>query len=417
MKFYYKKTLVLSFFLMIISPTYGYIGDYTPTKAQLPLPETRLEKTWLSSIDINLHGGSTTKARDYKGNTQELLNVYGYHNMHLLGKGVPSLKDTDDVIKNLFNITPTTDDFGKLEYKGTYESLGVSINFTQNFCKGFFGQIHLPFVSEKVSSISYTDKTSSSDPGYITWKRFLNKFDTVMTQNDIDTGNSTYTGLNDAAVFVGWTYNNDDTEILDFFDATIKFGCLLPSSQQKNIDETFSIPSGTNNHIGLPASFDIAIGGYDWVTLGLHGSALFLFQKTKEMRVKTNAEQNGFIKLAKSNTTVDAGTVWTLGTYVKAERFIKGLSCTIGYSGTIKRPDVLTPETTVSTATIASSDKAYTGWEKHTVHFGLDYGFEDPERRWSPHIGFSYNRIFSGTHVFDNHLWGGNFGVVIALDF
>ena len=99
MKLHYKKSLIaLAILTCTSSHILAWLGHYNPTKAQSPVPEPRLEKPWLASLELEFLGGSTTKSRDSDGNSQELLNLYGNQNMRLLGYGVPDLEDPGNIL-------------------------------------------------------------------------------------------------------------------------------------------------------------------------------------------------------------------------------------------------------------------------------------------------------------------------------
>ena len=87
------------------------------------------------------------------------------------------------------------------------------------------------------------------------------------------------------------------------------------------------------------------------------------------------------------------------------------------YSITKKDPDTLTPQTNVTTASIASNEPMYQGWNKHTINFAFQYDVEKDNNRCVPSIQLSYNKTIGGKRVFKGKLWGGQIGLDIALKF
>ena len=115
--------------------------------------------------------------------------------------------------------------------------------------------------------------------------------------------------------------------ILDF-----KLGMIFPTGKKQNVDSAFDIPFGYNGHLGFGASFDFAVGVYNWLTFGGYGGAIIFADKTREIRMKTDIRQNGFIKLAKGCATVDKGTIWYAGAFGKLDHIAAGFSVLGGYT-------------------------------------------------------------------------------------
>ena len=420
-----KLSLVLITIFVLSLPTknFPFFGSYTFNKAQLPIPETRESRPWLTSFDAEFFIGSTEKSEDQKGNTTELLNLYGLHNMKALGTGVTNLDPTktEDNVLIALNGMASRDNFGMFEFKGKYSIKEVGIDLKQNFSRGFFAQILIPIVSESTGDITYTDKSpdggTAPNKNSIEWQNFLAYFDRILEKYKLNIKETTYEGLGDVGAFVGWTYNNKSNEQLDFLNATIKTGVLFPVSTEAEEGICFDPASGSNGHRALNTSFDVALGAYDWLTIGIHGGALLFLDKNKEIRIRTSSEQNGFIKLEKAEANISPATTWTFGTYLKAEHFLRNLSFKLAYSFVKKGNDIVNPKTNVSSTEIASKDSIYQDWHKQTLHLNFEYDFGEEEAKFNPKVGFSYNYILDGKRVFKTNLWGGSFGLDIALKF
>jgi len=386
--------------------------------------EPRLEKDFLSSLDITFAGGWTKKGHNGNGDTVELLNIYGLHNMHQLGLNVPGkdLTTQEDIALTLLSLVPSRDSFGKLEFSGSFETTEANFAWTQNFIRGFFFQAHLPVRQLQITNIKFVDKspTDCKFPNKNTpqWQMFLNLFNAILKKYNVSIANIKRTGIGDTTFLLGWTRNYEETEEIDLIDVTFKTGFLAPTSRIKNEDLAFDIPLGYNGHWAIPASLDIAIGAYDWLTVGAHLSGLFFFNKTRLIRMQTSVEQNGFIKLAKGCALIDPGSLWHASGYLKADHVAQGLSLLLGYSLMHKNEDELTPVDTRSfNATAANSDEMLQGWQSHTLHFMIEYDFTKEESKVGPRVGLFFDYLVGGKRVFKTSMIGLGFGLEIMWNF
>lgn len=395
--------------------------------------EPRFEKDLLFSFDAEFKEGSTNKGRacgcfspmlTCEDGLVELLDIYGKHNMQLLGLNVPQ-KELDkfpDTTLTLLSLLPTRENFGQFSFSGTFNISQIDITLTQNFKRGFFATMHLPIRHLEISCIQYTDLSpdgpqipNKKNP---VWQSFLTQFDTIMEVAGLNIGAFKKNGVGDLSCMLGWTNNYETTEFMDFVDITIKTGILFPSGDKKDPDKVFGLPMGYDGHVGLPLSLDVAFGLYEWLTIGGHLEGLFLFNHTKDLRIKTAAQQSGFIKLAKTEANVRPGAIGKLGTFVKADHVIGGLSLLIGYSFSVKANDKIDPCSTGDfNAFIAENDQMFQQWKIHTIHGAAEYDFTREEARFGPRVGLFYNWDVGGKRTFKTNTAGVTIGLDITLDY
>ena len=386
--------------------------------------EPRLEKAWLTSFDLTVGAGSTREARNKNGSSTCLLDLYGLHNMHKLGEGVPGKDPANsaDAILTMLALQPERDCFGQLLFQGKFGIIEGNFWFHQNFSHGFFLQVHVPFRKLTVEEICSIDLSPNDDicsnENTPIWQAFLKNFDAILCRYGLDIGNFQETGVGDVTVSLGWTPNFEDLPVFDFVDTTFQVGVLIPSAKDNDINKAFSLPLGYNGHIGIPLSTDLAIGAYDWLNFGIYINALFFLDKTKCMRMKTSLDQNGFIKLAQGEAIVKRGSIWHAGAFIKADHFAAGLSALLGYSFANKNRTMLTPKDLFAfDSTIVNSDEQLQAWKMHTLHFIVDYDFAKEGNRFGPRIGFFYNHQLGGKRVFKTGVGGGMIGFDIAWDY
>lgn len=386
--------------------------------------EPRIEHDWLSSWDIFVAGGSADTARDCNHCTVPLLDLFGTHNMHELGVNVPDkdLSDPLDVILKDLENTVARCNFATFSLCGEFKLIEAYIAYAQNFKRGFFAQFILPIRRFDINCIRFNDLSPCDDacPNIETpiWQTFLANFDAILHKYDLSRKPFCETGIGDLAILAGWTHNYQETDVLDFVDFTVKLGVLVPTSKERDENKIFALPFGYNGHIGIPIAIDLAFGAYEWLNIGLHFDVIGFTNKTRCMRVKTAPCQSGLIKLAKAEVKVDKGSLWTAGTYLKADHFTLGFSLLFGYSFVNKKSDQLTPCNCILFCTpILNDDEMLKGFKMHTLHFALEYDFTKEDANFGPRIAVFYNHQVGGKRIFKTNMVGGNAGIEIAWDF
>ena len=382
--------------------------------------EPRYEKAWLSSLDISVGAGSTGSSRDFDNQTADLLNLYGPHCFQKLGEGVSGKDPNNPLDLILINLAlqPSRGCFGRMIYDGTFKVTEANFMFTQNFTHGFFGQIQVPVRTMELCDLCRCDISPSDLPcpnrDNIWWQAFLENFDAILRRYCVQINCFKHTNAGDAAFLLGWTTNYEETEVLDFIDITLKSGLLTPTGRERDIRNPFDIPSGYDGHYAIPLFLDTAFGLYEWLNLGFHVNALVFFKTTKTIPMKTSLAQNGFVKLARGRAEIDRGTLWNIGSYLKADHFAHGLSLLVAYSFAQQDQTKLTPCETLFDATIVNNDETLSGFKMHVLNFILEYDFAREDSRWGPRVGFFYNLQVGGKRVFKTNMAGGLFGLDVS---
>ncbi len=226
------KKLVLFFFILVIFSHFLTYAFNIPKfyHAKIFQDETRFSRDWLSTVDLTIAGGSRH-----------------FHQ--------PSHK-------------------GKLDFTELY------FQYYQNFKKGLFFQLYLPFSWIKISDIELT--AAHACP-----------LDHCMRKGSIYS----------PALLAGWTLNYEDTTHLDFIDATFQLGALLQTPHDAVAFPLF--PIGYTTKPGFAAAGSCALGALEWLTLGTYGQAL-LFAPA---------------------------TIWSSGAYIKLDHIIPTFSAMLCLCG------------------------------------------------------------------------------------
>ncbi len=386
--------------------------------------EPRFEKNWLTSWDFLISGGSTKKAFNCNGQKTALLNVFGLHAMQNLGADIPCLDEQNELDRILIDLNnlPCRDNFGKLLFKGDFSIVEAVINGYQNLCSGFFLQLYLPIRRLTIQNIQYCDKSPEDtivpNKNSPEWIQFLGNFSQILARYGRSITNVHRMGIGDLTLLAGWTFNNQDTTYADYYDVTAKFGILFPTGKKRSLRNPFDLPLGYDGFYGMPLKFDCSMGYWEWLTCGAHIGALFLFDRSRCIAMKTAHDQNGFIFLTSGKALVDPGTIWDIAAYTKADHIFRGLSLLVGYCFTLKERDCIKPDTTnIFIPEIVNSDQRFRSWQMHVIHWFLEYDFAHEPSDIGPRIGFFYNWIIGGKRIFDTTMAVASVGIDIEWCF
>jgi hypothetical protein len=384
--------------------------------------EPRFEREWLSTLDVFVGHGSESVGRDCHGKKTCLLNIYGPQNVAQLGAGLALDSSPEDTkLRNVLAI-PGRGPFGLVQFGGKFKITEGVIDIKQNFTHGIFTQLNLPIRSLKITNIGIEDlsPTDNAFPDSTTpaWTQLILSLNDVLEHHGLSAGPVRTTGVGDFSWLVGWTHNHQNTELLDYVDVTVKTGVLFPTGKARNENAVFSLPTGYNKHWGIPFIFDASVGMWEWFTFGLNSGVLAFFPNTKNIRMKTSFEQNGFIKLGQGCARVYPGNIWHFGMYVKGDHFNERVSFLLGYSYNKKSQDhIYALDEQLFSNAIINTDSMLFDWIMYTIHALLELDFADEKRTWHPRISFYINAPVAGVRIFNTLEGGADFGLDVSWNF
>jgi hypothetical protein len=393
--------------------------------------EPRLEHDYLSTFEATVSGGSTSEGRSANNNIVPLLDIYGLQNIQTLNVNTPFTNPNNqyDMLLNNLAALPQRPGFATLSVDGKFHIIESNLSFTQNLSHGLLLFFYLPVRKLKINDITFTDLSPNDDifPNKNTpeWQAVLQNFNPLLKNYGICTS-ATEIGVGDFSSYLGWTHNYQETTTIDFVDVTLMAGLLSPTGKQKNEHNPFSLPTGYNGHWGLPLCAMLSLGHYEWVTFGGYVNSLFFFNKNKNMRLKTDADQSGIIKLASGDVSVHKGPLIHTGLYFKADHFGHGFSFTTAYSFASQQKSHLSPDFAKASSgrlcnpaqfncAIINSDPELAGWNMHTFNFILEYDFAREGDKIGNRVGFFYNLEIAGKRTFNTNIAGGMYGIDISL--
>ncbi len=366
--------------------------------------EPRFEKPYLGTMDVQLAGGESHRGVNRCHKKTNILGLYGPENICSLSKaGCTQI--------------PLPDNPAILCFQGLADVFEADFNFYQNFSYGFFTHFHLPVLLVQIYPSGYlANVCCGTDASYKpVWQNSFKPLEPFLNEYHQYLNPIHESGLSDSTLFLGWTKTYLDTCYLDYMDFTLKTGVLFPTGKKKNLDLVFDIPFGYNGFWAVPLSGDVAIGCFDWLSVGVHADSLFFFDKNQCINMKApHQTSSGLVRLARGNARVHHGTVWRVGTYIKADHFFNGLSLTLAFSYEQKNRSKVRPCDKVFDYAFINDDERFKKWDRSIIHFIAEYDFSTEGSPLGPHIGVFFDRQLEGRRVFHMQMTGGYIGFDVA---
>lgn len=399
----------------------GFI--YTPNLYYLinPFSEPHYPRGGMTSVEFQLAGGPAHSGRNGSKESVNILEIYGDYDIAALGIGAisnPQSSEYNAMLAALYGSGIEESGTGFLEYSGKMSQFNGKFYLGQNFAHGFFADIIVPFAHVNIKDVSFTDISTGPDTEDVVWIAVRNNLTNILAQYDLAASDYKKTGVGDILIGLGWSYSKLDSNVLDFFDTTLKFNISVPSSSKRNQDQAFAVPLGYDGHVAFPIYFDMSAGFFDWFTLGTHVDGVFFVSKTSNMRINTNPNQTGMIKLLTGEAKRSMAPQVDVTAYAKADHLFGKLSGYFGYNFLYKGHDTITPsDLTLFDSTIANADPMLKSFYSHSLLTGLDCDFSKEDRKFNPHVGIFYTRPVAGKRVYQTNNVGGTIGLHIRWDF
>ncbi len=421
MRIHKKNLLLLVCSVMVFQKIYTdpsqphfYVATYNSLKP-------RAERRGLVNFDINAFHGKTSKGKDARNNTTNILGIYGPQEMHMVGKNVdltPFSAANQAILTNLWKDTQSDPLYATMAFSGKISyslfEFKAGINITDNI----FVACIIPLSTISVSDTAYVD-TTPADISDAPWQAFYANFDSILKQAGLTFGPAHNGGIEDVALYTGWTKNKDDFQSLYFLDFTIALGISIGSAKAKDQNSLFDIARGYNRHKGFLSSFDLALSPLEGITVGLGLSNVYLFKRTQFTRLQSAPGQNGFVKLSGTQATCEPGSIYRFGGYVTYDKNVFGATVSYNYVCQTPGETFSTPIPALFPPDVVNADTMFARWSQHVIGLAatIDWAADDPNRFAFPHASIFYNCVIKGNQSFLNNTVGGNLGVALTLDF
>ncbi|HJM68960.1 MAG TPA: hypothetical protein QGF02_03380 [Candidatus Babeliales bacterium] len=382
---------------------------------------------WQFKVETAAYGGSSDEGFNGCGKKVPLLDIFGLENIKDLAEGVPDsiLAQSSSTFLNTLYTQDTGPNFGKGFWSGSIENFEWDITLLQNFDKGFFLELFIPYRSIELSNVVFHDlstENNSDTVDFAEWETFVKSLSGNLDEYGLKVGPTDTSGIGDIVLLLGWSFCFFDSCMLEKWkvnaiETTLKFGPLFSSSNTVPSNRVFGLSRGYNGHKGFPLIFNGTIYFRKWISFGAHISGIFFSSRNRRIGMKTASTQNGWIKLAHGKTQIDRGPIWTFGSYMQTNIY-QGFSFLFGASFTQEEETILTPcNTDVFNYKTTNKDSRLESWEFGMFHFQLEYDFTSTKNPNAPYIHCFASVPFHGKRVFDTMLFGGTFGINCAWKF
>ncbi len=402
-----KSTVALTIALGVLFYHPMLNGYYLPVQFYAPkmfLAEPRIQKDWLSSLDVTISEGATTHSLNNIGQRVPLLDIYGNHSIN------PMLHTIEPCSAHLPIINATASLCARFRFNQT---LFCAI---QNYINGFFVSLFLPIRYLSIIWPQFIDCTDISQTNTALAKElggFFNHY-------GLHKNKTSSVGVGDMVALIGRTWSLFSNPYLDFIDISAQMGLLLATSKQRNEDRILSLPLGFDGHWGCLGAGDISFGAFEWVTLGMHVDLIAFIPHNGDMYIKTNMSESGIIFLSKRSVRRFRLPQISSGIYIKADHFARGFSFTMAYTFTYQGKTHLSlvgSHENHSSSSLLSHDTRFAHWYSSVMHCSLEYDFTSRTDIVGPRIGIFYDTPISGKNIFLTPALTGQVGIDITWNF
>lgn len=414
-------------------------------------------KPWTVFIGDRIRFGQTHDSYDNHESKSALFNKAGSWDLVHLGLGLNDA-DRDNPLKPatrakwgapaapFSGLNNLAADDGKADVSGTLKILDMRHTVALTLPLGFFVDAALPVRQITTEGVIITPKGALVINGVAINTYLTNDLPLIAKEHgvELNLARTTKVGLGDLAVAGGWQGAHDNkSTIFTYLKGLFKAGALFPTAHGQNKDLLISFPFGYNGHYGFFGRGAVEVTIFDAFTVGATvGSTVFL-KKTQEMRVNTNPDQNGFLKLQKTRVREDLGSLINLAGYIKADKIVRGFNLLLGYSFTQQEATLLearsddylrdftaaqlanlqaggarTPLSFISRSEVLNSDPALRAWQQQVLHAGMSVDTQVlTGGKLGAVLGLEYAYPVMGKRVYATGMFGGSAAFKMIFNF
>jgi len=455
-----SRILILLFFV-VSSTFFSLFALDLPVFYRAPYFQNTFEKDeakYTTQFSFKYMHGQTHKTWDDGNNKVSLFSGYGYADITKLGLNYEN--PTQEIKAYWFDQnapfnpavykSKTNPMDGLIDFNGKFEMDEFAILIQQDLFWGLFVQVYVPLRDIRLKGITYknlgADKIGGANNDAVNVEDFMqNQLNPILKSVGVNDYKKSYSdsGVSEVLISAGWhKWSKIASPIIKTISGSAQVGALIPACGEKTQDVAFSIPLGYDNFYGANFRANIFVGIFDWAGVGGSAGGSLLFSEKRNIRVKTDYQQAGWIQLQKAYIDVETGSEWDFEGYVQLGP-VYGLSCMVGYSYARQEsthytnkdanflktysedklnqkpwdqdyPDQIFPYV-VSKDGILNSDQKLRAWDIHTLHLVAKYEVEC--NKFDPSIQFEYNYPFYGINSWPTDTWGGTANLMIKFKF
>lgn len=392
MKLWSHKVLIYLLISTIRGPIslYGFAEGHF-YRARCFQDEPHTHQAGISTLRARFLGTSTRTSFDGHGHKVPLLSLFGPIHLPSFGIDTPC---ENLFLSSLFSLT-------EAQFEGFL-----------NFDQGFFAHAYVPVRSITLTDIEPLGSNRSDHEA-------LEALTQKLKNRGLRLESVRKSGVGDLVVLGGWGWTTYNLSSADFFETELQAGVLFPTSKRNDLTlVTDFVPIGYDGHWAIPLITHIATGYLNWITMGFRSETLFFFSKTQPTRLKADDEQYGLIRTKiDSSARTEAGILWDVSVYFKADHFMKGLSLAFEYTHEHKNRSHVHPSKSKVNKRAANEDPLLSGWTMNIFHVALEYDWSYEDNPSGPCLGLEYNYVINGKHIFNASTTAGYVGLNLTWDF
>jgi hypothetical protein len=413
---------------------------------------TQKVKNWTTEVSVRVGTGSTYDSFNDHEEKKSLFSGTGPFNLVRLGTNLDDI--TSKPVTNEFwgtngtftNLTNLEELDGKALFGGRFRATEFDLCILQNLFWGFYVHVFVPYKDYHIDRIA-TKLLGSPTVNGVSMETFLNvDLPLILKENGLKRYDAPFkkSEIADGSFSVGWHgYKNDLCGMVSSLGGLLQLGAIAPFAANNEVNTVFAIPLGYDHQPGVLGRIAAEVGFWNIFKLGAHFGSLTFFRKNKKLRLKTDKHQNGWIILEKSKGSVDFGSFWEVGGYIKIDQLVKGLAFIVGYSFVKQertkihvkdheyletlRKDAFDPNIVYigtngpnvrlfSQDSYANSDRRLHGWDMQTLHLVASYDMSYAIKGgWGPLFKVEYSYPIVGKHCWTTDFIAGSLGFTVSL--
>lgn len=421
-----KPILFRNFFaLSLLLAHCSVLSQHFMHQSGTPSGKVCLNQDHNMSVRLSVSGGTSSKARNGDGTKVELLNLYGDEETAYMFHGVDLSYLTGNLlilgqnlqVKDLTNKSAT---FGNVRWSGKMNMFSGKLSIQRHISDHFSMKVSAPFHHFNIKNTSAVDLTAANEIDGDVIAATAN-FDALLAAYNIHAGDVKDFSFGDIQMFNCLHFTREADETLGQATVSIASGITLPTARQRKLTEAFYVPMGNNGHVGFPMAVDATLSVHKNATFTVHfGSEMFL-KHDGVFRMKTDINQNGFIKLATGQAREKLGYKCDVNGGIHMHDDSKEYGLGVEYRWERQGKTTLVPFDTANfDETIVNSDSMLQTWQRHNIVVKASFAPQWDEANHEsacPRFSFSYTQPIKGKRIFNTNMFAGSLGLDFTWDF
>ncbi|NDD54886.1 hypothetical protein EBZ39_13650 [bacterium] len=398
-----------------------------------------------ASLEVRLGSGSAHRSFGPHERKTGLFNAHGPFDVVRLGQNLQDLTSKPVTARYWGAAGRPFDDLstlqpgdGLVEVSGNFHTTTVDIALKQTLFSGFYAEALVPCSELKVHGVSLKNIGSGTVKGVPMNTTFLNTdLPAILAENGLKglSGVTRDMGVADPILSLGWEgFAKRVAAEVSEAGGYLQVGVSLPAASGKDHHQIFDVPRGYNGHVGFLGRGAAEACLWGVITVGVQAGVHNFLHLNRDVRLKTDKAQNGWILLEQARVKEDLGSLWDVGGYLSLNNAIKGVRALVGYHFTrqeetryqVRDANYLKTyiaqqalnNVFISKDDFANSDTRLNAWEAHVMQLALRFDSSElVQTAWSVQAAIEYNYPLFGRNAWVTPMVGGTLGASLSFNF